>query len=835
MSVIYFIVESPGKIAKIQKILGSKYCVLASKGHILDLPPSGMNIDIENDFKPNYDVIERQRGTVAYLKKNIKSSNVILASDEDREGEFIAWSVARVLKLKDADRVVFNAITKKDIETALKKKRKLDYKLIDAQQTRRSIDRLFGYTLSDLTRKMNVGKSVGRVQTVAVRIIVDKETSIDEFFKKGADCYYKVEGNFILSEQKNCEKLKAILYEKSTNKSDSDESENSDDSKSSEDSKDSESSEDSDNSDDSDDSKNNDNKAIKGEQAKLARNCTKQPAKEVIEFLKLCQKSEFRINAVYIKKKLSFSGAPYMTATLQTDASNKLRFSVKKTMECAQKLYEAGLITYMRTDSTALSNEAMNDIKKYVVAEHGDNYYNRKVYANKQKNAQEAHEAIRPTHIDKTPNNVKITDKDQKNLYALIWRRAVGSQMKPAEYDVYHIQIIGSKLPKKYYFLSKIEQLTFEGYLVLYPKQEEKKISIPKKGKVKMDIIEATQDWSKPQTRYNEATLVKQMKNLGIGRPATYAPIISIIQERNYIKMDNVEGKAMTGYVLTITSKNDNIKEKKKEVLLGKENKRLIPTELGKSVVNYMIKHFDNLVDYKFTARMEDKLDEIACGKRKCVPTLKTFYDSFAPKVKDMLKDGKEVTDVNAKVLGQDPESGCDIICTIAKFGPVVKLKIEGEKCKYAPIKPPLDIKTIKLKDAIELLKYPIKLGKYERKDVYLQKGQYGLYLKYDTQSFPVKDNKEVSLEEAIEIIKTAQSSRKGFFENKTHSYTILKGQYGPYIKTYNKKTKKSHTTSISQETFDKAENLKIEEVITLSAKVPFKGKFKGGFKGKKN
>lgn len=559
MSKTLVIVESPGKIKKIQDILGNNYIVKASCGHVYDLPEKGMNIDVKNNFKPTYAIKSDKKNVVFDLKKVVsKCNNVILATDDDAEGEFIAWSLMKVLSLNDPDRIIFNSITKKEILNAVKNKGKINYDKVHSQQARRLFDRLEGYDLSDLARKcVQWGCTAGRVQSVVTRIVIDRENNIEAFYKKGSDSFYKITGTWKLDEKDNDDVMDSILY-KRNKKQDSDS--DSDESFSEEE-------------EDEDDKKNDKQKS--DTIAKMKDPST--PPEKIKQFLKKCQKEKFIIDNIYDKKKVSQPSAPYTTLTMQQDAFTKHGFSMSSTMKLAQTLYEKGLITYMRTDSVSLSKEAMDNIKDYVIDTHGKDYYRHKLWITKDKSAQEAHEAIRPTHIDKTPENVKLNEESLKKLYTLIWKRTVASQMSPAEFAVKYIEIV-NELIDPYYFLAKYEKLIFDGYLILDNKKNNssnyKKYSkLKKKDKVYMDEIIATQEWSTAPSRYTQASLLSQLKKLGIGRPATYAKMIDIVQKRGYVIIDNVKGKEIQRYVLSISANKDGVKEKKITQSLDKKKK----------------------------------------------------------------------------------------------------------------------------------------------------------------------------------------------------------------------------------------------------------------------
>jgi DNA topoisomerase-1 len=807
MSKTLVIVESPGKIKKIQEILGNGYIAKASFGHIYDLPEKGMNVDIENNFKPHYEVKYDKKKVVAELKAAVaKCSNVILATDDDAEGEFIAWSLMTVLKLKDPDRIVFGSITKKEILNAVKKGGKINYDKVHSQQARRIFDRLEGYELSDLVRKcVQHGGTAGRVQSIVTKIIVDRETEVEKFYKEGSSSFYKVNGVWKLEEDSK-DTLDSVLYKRKSKSKQKNDSESDTDSSSS-------------------DSEDNDNKdSSLGGIAKIKVNSKTNPPEEIIEFLKKCQKSDFIIGDVYNKKKISQPSAPYNTLSLQQDAFNKHGFSMTSTMKLAQVLYEKGLITYMRTDSISLSKEAMDDVKDHVIEEYGKDYYRHKIWATKDKSAQEAHEAIRPTHIEKTPNDIKLDDS-LKKLYSLIWKRTVGSQMTPAEFSVKHIEII-SKNINPYYFLAKYERLIFDGYMILYESQsmkDGKKTDKTKYSNIKinddiyMNKITATQEWSKSPARYTQASLLSQLKKLGIGRPATYAKMIQIVQDRNYVRIDDIKGTEIIGYVLSITADDKKIKEEKKKTMLGQEKKKFIPTDLGKMVNTFLTKNFDDVMDYKFTANMETELDAIRNGKKEWTKVLKKHYDLFSPQVKNILKNIKDhkIVDQSSRVLGQDPDTELDIVATIAKYGPVVKKYITEKKCIYAPIKKPLTLETITMKDALKLFEYPKKLGKYLKKDVVLYRGEHGLYLKHAEANYSLTVKDDPDLDDAIEFIEEKKKLNAAFFENDKTSYSIRNGKFGHFIIVKEKKKKgKSFLVSVPEKTNIK--DLTLESVQEL-------------------
>lgn len=782
---ILLFVESPNKTKKIEHLLGSKYRVAASVGHIMDLDPSKMSVEIDNGFKPIYIINSDKTSVVKNLKQLAsKADEILLATDEDREGEMIAWSIANVLNLKNPKRITFNAITKSEIQNAVKNPRQIDNNMVNAQKARRILDRLVGYELSPVLDK-HIGQkklSAGRVQSVVARLIVDRENDIKKFFSEELKSFFRFKGDF-LSDGKN---IRASLYDY--------------------------------------EGKNTDG-SFKGGQAKLDGETRSR------EFLTNCIESEFKVEHVFDKKRTQGPSPPFTTSTLQQDANRKFGYSIKRTMTAAQHLYEAGYITYMRTDSVSLSEEALENIKKYILEVHGDEYYRKTEYKSKTKNAQEAHEAIRPTDVYTTEvdDGNRIGD-DEKRIYNLIWKRSVASQMKPAEFNVTSIQISISE-EKDYYFMTKIENLTFAGFLAVYnienlekdDKDEEeliiKNVKVPKVGqKLKVSNINGTQEYVKPQGRYNYASLVAKLDpdNLNIGRPATYGSIIEKIIERCYIETKDVSGVEVDSLTLNWNNSDGetDILESTDKITLGKEKNKFVPTHLGILVTNFLILYFPKIMDYQFTANMEDKLDDIANGDLEWNVVLKEFYEEFHPLVMNIMIKNPEIEDKYTKLLGIDGSTGCEIYSTMAKYGPVVKLIQKAGKPKYAPIKEPLTLETIKLDDALKLFEYPKELGKYERKKVLLNTGKFGFYLTIGSGS-DVKginiDKGDITLNEAIEIIKSKDKKALNSFANGTKKFSILDGPYGKYINVYDTKTKKKFNVSLPKD--ENIENITLEKI----------------------
>lgn len=782
MGKILVIVESPGKIKKIQSILGSNYIVKASVGHIIDLDKKTMSIDINNNFEPKYQPTERARKVIKELKEVYeKSDDILIATDEDREGEMIAWSLAYVLKLKNPKRIIFNSITKDEIIKSVKNPKGIDYNMVNAAKTRRMLDRIVGYELSPiLWNNIQFGLSAGRVQSVIARLIVDRENEIKDFMDKGAESFFKFKGEFIPTKSKP---IDASLYEKADKVK---------------------------------------SLPFKGDMAKI------KDVEISREFLKKCIKSEFTIVNISTKPSLRNPSPPFTTSTLQQEASRKLGLSVTSTMKAAQLLYEAGLITYMRTDSVNLSEEAIKNIGEYVNKTYGNNYYNKKIYESKSKNTQEAHEAVRPTDVFvEKVEDVKL-GSCEKRLYELIWKRTVASQMKPAEFDVTTIQISISN-DDKYYFQSTVDKLKFDGFLKVYNmKNLEKDDSddlldiddkndntyvFPKVGdKLKAKTIVGKQEFSKPPGRYNEATLVNKLdpKNLNIGRPATYATMIDIIQERGYVKKGDVKGIEKDSLIITLS--NNKITEKTSKILIGNDTNKFIPTTLGVMVNNFLVKEFPKIMDYKFTSSMEDNLDNIAEGKQIWHNMLSDFYKIFHPQIEKLNNDKQNKP---TKLLGNDPSTGFKIIATIGKYGDMVKLQaLDKADTKYAPIKAPLTMNTITLDEAIDLLKYPKDIGVFEKKPIHIQKGQYGLYIKHKEDKYSI-DKDDITLDEAIKIINDQREKKKGLgqFTSNTNIYTIKEGKYGKYIQIINKKKPNSKVDNVKIPDSIKSDELTLELV----------------------
>lgn len=766
---ILVIVESPGKITKFSNILGKNYNVKASNGHIRNLDNKQMSIDFENNFEPIYvitkpDIVKNLRLSM----KNIKM--IYIASDCDREGEAIAQSILDILKPKQYKRLLFSSITKNVLMDSIKNAGYINNNLVDAQKARRVLDRLYGYSISPILQKQMGGNlSAGRVQSVTVKLIADKEEEINNFIEKNKDfTYFKVSGIF--------SNLKANLYQLKTH------------------------------------NKN----YYKGISAKIELD---DQNFKIMFFLKKCLKSKFFIYSITEKKTYRNPSPPFTTSTLQQEAARKLSMSIDITMKIAQKLYEGGYITYMRTDSVEISKEGHNNIKKVIENEYGIEYYQKNIYKSKVKNAQEAHECCRPTHPDLIDISKEINDPFQIKLYDLIWKRTIASQMKPAELNVMIIQISISKFIEKalepyYYFETQIEKIIFPGFMKIYKEssdEENEELNdytghIPKvNDEVKMKTIIAKQEFMKSPSRYSQSSLVKKLEELGIGRPATYVNTIKTILDRNYIKIGNVEGIKKKIMIFTIKKNDKNIKsaicgniaseqdsgaisslgthhtmsifDEETNINIGQEKNKILITDLGKTVTNFLVQNFNEMMDYDFTAKIEKELDDISNGKKKWYDVVKKFYDRLLPKINEL----KDKCNINKdKLLGEDKD-GIEIFASITRYGPVVKKKL-GNKFVYAKIEEPNTINNITLKEANKLLIYPKLLGKYNKKDIFLHKGNYGFYLKYNNNNYAIENNK-ISLTESIDIIKNKDiKTFKITYKNKTTNVIILNGKFGPYI-----------------------------------------------------
>lgn len=763
---ILFICESPGKISKISSILGKNYVVKASVGHFRDLDPDVMSIDFDNHFEPIYIITKAE--VVKNLKFAMKKADLVyLATDLDREGEAIAQHLLDVLKPKKYKRLIFNAITKEAIMDSIKKAGDINHHLVNAQKARRVIDRLCGYLISHLLQRHIGGKlSAGRVQSIATKIIIDKENEINQFLDQNKDSsHFKVNGIF--------SELKSKLFQ----------------------TKDS-----------------NDNPYI-GKATHITLSDEPNPHSNIKKFLNLCLKSQFIVHSISKKTKTNSPSPPFETATLQQEANRKFGMSVDSTMKTAQKLYEAGFITYMRTDSVEISPEGHDQIKKIVEEKYGEEYYQKNVYQNKSANAQEAHEAIRPTHLDIIDIKDEVDNNNQIKLYKLIWQRTVASQMKPAKINVVTIQINISKIIEKkikpfYYFQGQIEKVLFPGFMLVYTESiddPEDDVIDDYQGKMHqpgdiliMEEIKAIQEYKKPPPRYTEASLVKKLKDLEIGRPSTYVNTIKTIMDREYVEICDVKGIKKNIFILSIKSKNKKhimeILEDTDVISIGKENKKIIPTSLGINVNDFLVKNFSEIMDYQFTAKLEKDLDAISNGKKIWHKVVKKFYDTINPIVNNLQANTSFKS--NDILLGTD-DNGNEFYKIKNKYGEAIKKGI-NDKYQYTTITKPYTYDNITLADAIKISEksYPKILGKHQGKEISLRTGKYGFYLCYNERNYAVNDE-NVDLKQAIQVISQKDSSCINEFtitKNKSKMYVkVLKGQFGPYVQVVNGKKRSNH------------------------------------------
>ncbi|WP_333862924.1 type I DNA topoisomerase [Chitinophaga sp.] len=729
------IVESPAKAKTIEKILGKDFEVKSSFGHIRDLEKDDMGIDIQNNFKPKYIIPDDKEKVVKELKKLVKDSEEVwLATDEDREGEAISWHLCEVLGLDPSStkRIVFHEITKPAIEKAVRTPRLLDMNLVNAQQARRILDRIVGFELSPvLWRKMSMRNSLsaGRVQSVAVRLIVEREREINQFETVSS---FKVEAWFLAKDIQG----RTITF-----------------------------------------------KADGPSRFKTAEDAEK--------FLTQCVGAAYTVKDVTVKPGKKSPAAPFTTSTLQQEASRKLGYSVSKTMLLAQKLYESGQITYMRTDSVNLSDTAMEDISKAIHKNWGDRYYQSRKYKNKNENAQEAHEAIRPTYME----NASVDDSDLKRLYELIWKRTIASQMSDAELEKTIAKIDISTNHEE--LTASGEVLKFDGFLKVYMEgrddedgdEDDQEGVLPPlavKQALEMKEMKATERFTRPAPRYTEASLVKKLEELGIGRPSTYAPTITTIQKRGYVEKRDKEGVKRDFRILWL--KSDQISKVTDQENTGAEKSKLFPTDLGMLVTDFLKQYFDRVMDYGFTARIEEEFDEIAGGKKKWNKMLQDFYAPFHNNVEETLEKAERVK--GERLLGEDPASGKPVTARMGRFGPMVQIgKVEDEeKPRFAKLKQTQSIETITFDEEMDLFRLPRTLGLFEGTEVAVNIGRFGPYAQHDKKFYSLKkemDPYTVELEEVAPLIvekRQAKDERtiKVFEKEKIQ---VLRGPYGPYLK----------------------------------------------------
>ena len=719
------IVESATKAKTIEKILGEDFKVVSCVGHISDLPVSEIGVDIQNDFKPKYIIPDEKKQVIKDLKKYVKQSDKVwLASDEDREGEAIAWHLYENLNLnnKEFDRIVFHEITKNAILKAIENPRSIDYNLVNAQQARRVLDRLVGYELSPvLWKKVKAGLSAGRVQSVCVRVIVEKEREIQKH------------------EFQNSFKTSGIFYN------------------------------------------------LAGKQIKSELDIRFKTDEEVKNFFIQNENAIFYIDSLAKKPSKRSPTPPFTTSTLQQEASRKLGFGVSRTMSTAQKLYEAGLITYMRTDSVTISDEAKDSIINKIRSKFGENFVLSRNFQNKNKSAQEAHEAVRPTKIDVE----EITsDYDQQRLYKLIWQRTISSQMADAEIEKTIVKIISDKYDNK--FMSTGEVIIFEGFLKVYlegtdDENEEEKSVLPKiqEGEeLKLDKITSKEMFSRPPSRYTEASLVKKMEELGIGRPATYATTISTIQKRGYIEKGSNEGSEREYKFLEFS--NNKISNQILKERIGSNKGKLIPTDIGVIVNDFLVNNFRNILDYGFTAEVEKNFDQIASGNEEWSEIIKRFYKDFHSNVTEVNETAERQT--GEKILGNDPTSGRVVKVRLGRFGPLAQIgnTEDEEKPIFASLTKDLQLENITLDEALDLFKFPKELGEYKNETVTVNNGRYGPYIKFLSKSISIPGNHDpftIELSEAIVLIdkKLKDDEPIHFFDDLPVTKGV--GKFGPYIK----------------------------------------------------
>ncbi len=726
MSKNLVIVESPAKAKTIQGFLGEDFIVESSFGHVVDLPKKGMGIEIENHFKPIYEVTPDKKDVVSKLKKlSTKAETIWLASDEDREGEAISWHLYNVLDLekKDTKRIVFNEITKKAIQRAVENPRQIDVNLVDAQQARRVLDRLVGFEMSPiLWKKIKPGLSAGRVQSVSVRLIVEREKEIQKFVPVST---YKFVAIFKTNEGRNFK-------------------------------------------------------------AALTKEFSTLPEAE--DFLSTCIGAEFNVSDLQKKPAKRTPSAPFTTSTLQQEASRKLGFSVSRTMRVAQQLYESGHITYMRTDSVNLSDDALSAVKSEIESAYGNKYVEIRKYKNKNSSAQEAHEAIRPTHFE---NHSINADDSLRKLYELIWKRTVASQMANAELERTIIDIDNNK--NKFTFQAKGEVIVFDGFLKVYQEShddedaDDDKVLLPsvKVNEIlQAEEINGTERFSRAAARYTEASLVKKLEELGIGRPSTYAPTISTIQNRGYVEVGELDGQERKYNTLTLV--DNQIKKAQLKEIFGADRRKLMPTDIGIVVNDFLVDYFTNVMDYDFTAHVEASFDKIAEGKVNWTSMIGDFYTKFHQTVEDVQENADRAT--GERELGVDPASGKKVHARIGRFGPMIQIgeSDDEEKPRFASLQKHQSIHNITLEEAMKLFELPKVLGEHKAHEVEVNIGRFGPYVKFDDKYISIpkeEDPMDISFDRAVELIEEKLKADAPIAQYEGHDVTKGKGRFGPFIK----------------------------------------------------
>ena len=721
------IVESPAKAKTIEKYLGKDFKVASSFGHIADLPSKELGVDVDGDFTPKYIIPSDKKSLVKELKSQAKKAEMVwLASDEDREGEAIAWHLSESLNLTESNtkRIVFHEITKTAILKAIENPRKINYNIVNAQQARRVLDRLVGYELSPvLWRKVKGGLSAGRVQSVAVRLIVERERQI-EVFKPIAS--FRIVAEFT----------------------------------------------------------NNTGSKFK---AKLPKNFKTE--KEARDFLTVNIGASYKVSDLVKKPAKKSPAPPFTTSTLQQEASRKLYYSVGKTMTIAQRLYEAGLITYMRTDSVNLSNDAKQAAEEEISNSFGKEYSAPRNFKGKAKGAQEAHEAIRPTDMSR---HTISGDYDQERLYSLIWKRTIASQMSNAQLERTNVKIASSASVAEQ-FVANGEMIKFDGFLKVYLEgtdleDEEQEGMLPKLAvgdSLLKKYITATQRFTRPPYRYTEASLVKQMEELGIGRPSTYAPTISTIINRNYVEKGTIEGVERSYLQLTLM---DDVKDNILTEVIGSDKGKLVPTDIGMIVNDFLVEHFEYILDYNFTAKVEEDFDNIAEGNEEWKHMMKDFYKKFHPQIENVTENAERES--GERILGKDPESGKTVLVRLGKFGPMAQIGApDDEEKKFASLRPDQQLHQVTFEEVLDLFKLPKDLGMYDGFEVQINNGRFGPYIKFDS--------KFISLPKGMDPLDVDMDSAKGLIEEKRkadapiYEYEELPvqkgtGRFGPFIKWNN-------------------------------------------------
>ena len=724
------IVESPAKAKTIEKFLGKGFRVVSSFGHIRDLSKKNLGIDVEKDFSPTYEIPKEKARVVSELRKAAADSkNIWIASDEDREGEAIAWHLASVLNLdlSTTKRIVFHEITKEAISNAIENPRQVDMNLVNSQQARRILDRLVGFEISPvLWKKVQPSLSAGRVQSVAVRLLVEREREIISFKAESA---FRVSAIFRID-------------------------------------------------------------SPKGENAILRADASKRfpDDKEAMKFLEICNVSKYSIGSITIKPGTRSPAPPFTTSTLQQEAYRKLGFSVAQTMAVAQKLYEAGKITYMRTDSTNLSKLALFKSREMIVSEFGEKYSKTRQFKTKSKGAQEAHEAIRPAYLD---HPTTAGSQNEKKLYELIWKRTVASQMADAEIEKTTISIDMNNSPVT--FQANGEVIKFDGFLKVYTEStdqengDEERYVIPPVVKgmpLSYDSITATQKYTSPPPRYTEASLVKKLEELGIGRPSTYAPTISTIQNRGYVSREDRPGEKRQIKIISLN--NGKLASTTKTEIAGKEKSKLFPLDIGMIVNDFLLENFSEIVDYHFTAEIEEQFDEIALGKLKWTGMLDSFYSPFHKTVTNTLEKRERKTGV--RLLGNHPETGEPVTVRMGRFGPVAQIgeSGNGEKPRFASLSKSQLLETITLAEALNLFRLPRSLGDYEGGEMVVGIGKFGPYIRYNNKFYSLKKGVDdpyiITFERAVEIILEKNETDKKKVIKDFGDIMLLNGRYGPYL-----------------------------------------------------